>query len=113
MDILPNCFYLCFIHRFMLLSTLAGELIFSTISITTQTTYNQWLLNAQHYTGHVYHLLSPQKVRGQVKYELEGVEEFYKMLPTGHDTIDVHMDSLKLEFPAQGQANKINQYSDR
>jgi hypothetical protein len=48
-----------------------------------------------------------------VKYELEDVEEFYKMLPTGHDTIDVHMDSLKLEFPAQGQANKINQYSDR
>lgn len=43
-----------------------------------------------------------------MKYELEDVEEFHEMLPSGHDTAIVHMNSLKLESPAQDQANLVN-----
>ena len=48
-----------------------------------------------------------------MKDALENVEELYEILSSEHDTVAVHMNSLKLELPAQGQANQINQYSDR
>ena len=39
-----------------------------------------------------------------MKDELKDAEELYKMLSSEHDAAVVHMNSLKLELPAQGQA---------